>query len=151
MRDEIVINQASVGLLVRPAQAARESDLLLVVQGEDAGGGGQLVIRGRGVIEMGRAMKNDAAELPLPAGRKPLEFFKQMRGRCAHAEKIMRLFSRASWKKRGLEAHPLDFPVPNGPERLRRDRRGSAVAFPAGTRHPQHPPDKGGQAGADAG
>jgi len=42
--------------------------------------------------------------------------------------------------------HPLDFPVPDGLERLRRDRRGSAVAFHAGTRHPQNPPDKGGQA-----
>jgi hypothetical protein len=28
--------------------------------------------------------------------------------------------------------------------------RGSAVAFHAGTRHPQNPPDKGGQAGTDA-
>jgi len=42
-----------------------------------------------------------------------------------------------------LAVHPLDFPVPDGQERLRRDRRGSAVAFPAGTRHPQNPPDKG--------
>ena len=50
----------------------------------------------------------------------------------------------------GLEAHPLDFLVSDGLERLRRDRRGSAVAFPAGTRHPQNPPDQGGQADADA-
>jgi hypothetical protein len=42
-----------------------------------------------------------------------------------------------------LAVHPLDFPVPDGLERLRRDRRGSAVAFQAGTRHPQNPPDKG--------
>ena len=68
------------------------------MQGEDAGGGGQLVIRGRGVIELGRAVKNDAAEFPLFAGRKPLEFFKQMRRRCAHAEKIIHLFSWASVK-----------------------------------------------------
>jgi hypothetical protein len=38
---------------------------------------------------------------------------------------------------------PPDFPGPDGLERLRRDRRGSAVAFHAGTRHPQNPPDKG--------
>jgi hypothetical protein len=44
--------------------------------------------------------------------------------------------------------HPLDFPVPDGLERLRRDRRGSTVAFHAGTIHPQNPPDKGGPAGA---
>jgi hypothetical protein len=88
----------------------RRGIFLLVVQGEDAGGGGgQLVIRGRGIIELGRAVKNDAAELPLLAGRKLLEFFKQMRGRCAHAEKIICLFSRASWKMGSLEAHPLDF------------------------------------------
>jgi hypothetical protein len=43
-------------------------------------------------------VKNDTAELPLLAGSQPLEFLKQMRGRCAHAEKIMRLFSRASRK-----------------------------------------------------
>ena len=105
------------------------------MQGEDAGGGGgQLFVRGRGIIELSRATKNDAAELPLLAGRKPLEFFKQMRGRCAHAEKIIRLFSRASWKMCGLGAYPLDFPGPDGLERLRRDRRGSALAFHAGTR-----------------
>ena len=46
--------------------------------------------------------------------------------------------------------HPLEFLVPDGLERLRRDRRGSAVAFQAGTRHPQNPPDEDGQAGADA-
>ena len=45
-----------------------------------------------------------------------------------------------------LAVHPLDFPVPDGRERLRRDRRGSAVAFPAGTRHPKSPPDQDGQA-----
>jgi len=50
-----------------------------------------------------------------------------------------------------LAVHPLDFLVPDGLERLRRDRRGSAVAFPAGIRHPQNPTDKGDQAGADAG
>jgi hypothetical protein len=44
---------------------------------------------------------------------------------------------------------PLNFPMPDGLERLRRDRRGSAVAFPAGTRHPQNPPDTGSQAVAD--
>jgi len=49
-------------------------------------------------------VKNDAAELPLLAGRKPLEFFKQMRRRCAHAEKIMRLFTRARWKMCGFDA-----------------------------------------------
>src|SRR5208282_3640000 len=77
----------------------RRGIFLLVVQGKDAGGGGgQLVIRRRGVIKLGRAVKNDAAELPLLAGRKLLEFFGQMRGRCAHVEKIMRIFSRASWK-----------------------------------------------------
>jgi hypothetical protein len=32
--------------------------------------------------------------------------------------------------------------VPDGLELLRRDRRGSAVAFPAGTRHPQPGFDK---------
>ena len=32
--------------------------------------------------------------------------------------------------------------MPDGLELLRRDRRGSTVAFPAGTIHPQNPPDK---------
>jgi hypothetical protein len=50
-----------------------------------------------------------------------------------------------------LAVHPLDFLVQDGLERLRRDRRGSSVVFQAGTRHPQNPPDKGGQAGTDAG
>jgi len=93
----------------------RRGIFLLVVQGEDAGGGGgQLVIRGRGVIELGRAVKNDAAELPLLAGRKLLEFFKQMRGRCAHAEKIIRLFSRASWKCAVLKRIRSIFPWRTG-------------------------------------
>jgi len=50
-----------------------------------------------------------------------------------------------------LAVHPLDFFVPDGLERLRRDRRGSVAAFHAGTRHPQNSPDKGGPASADVG
>jgi hypothetical protein len=46
--------------------------------------------------------------------------------------------------------HPLDFPVPDGLERLRRDRRGSAVAFHAGTIHPQNPPGNGRPSGQRA-
>jgi len=38
--------------------------------------------------------------------------------------------------------HPLDFLVPDGLGLLRRDRRESAVAFHAGTRHPQNPPTR---------
>jgi len=39
--------------------------------------------------------------------------------------------------------HPLDFPVPDRLELLRRDRRGSAVAFHAGTIRPRNRSDKG--------
>jgi len=34
---------------------------------------------------------------------------------------------------------PLDFIGPDGLELIRRDRRGGAAAFHAGTRHPQKP------------
>ena len=48
-----------------------------------------------------------------------------------------KLRQHAVGQRERLAVHPLDFVVPDGLERLRRDRRGSAVAFHAGTRHPQ--------------